>query len=552
MNRRTFVELALLGAPATLMGAQAAKRMALPTREQREWQDLELETFIHFGPKTWPRSGSGKLYTPVEEITPEKLDVEQWADVAESMGSRQIVFTAKHGAGFCWWQTETSPYGVKEISWRHGKGDVMRDLAACCHRRGIKLGVYLSPRDLVFGVETGGRSVDPAGQENYNRIYRQQLTEILSRYGNIGEIWFDGNLIIDVGDILQRYAPKAMVFQSQYCTIRWVGNEIGFAPDPNWNAVSAEAARSGVATAKDGDPEGDRWLPVEVDARIRSEWFWSPTNEATLKSLDELMAMYYRSVGHGACLLLDQGPDRSGLIPAGDARRTAEFGAEIRRRFTKSLAETRGRGSTVELQLGRTAAIDHVITMEDLAQGQRVREYRIEGLIAGEWHELAVGKSVGQKKIDAFKPVDVSAVRWHCTKSAAAPILRKLAVYHVGAQGPGQAGPPPIYHTLYEWNEQSLPADANVTWDLNIGPYCAEAGQYEVTLVVTGGGGILLRSATLFMGGVETPEFVKRPAGTDRVVLVSLPGVNPSVKLRMVVSRRRDPSFGQVMLRRID
>ena len=326
---------------------------ARPTPGQAAWQDMELEMFIHFAPSTWQDTQGDNLSTPLSAINPQQLDTEQWAEIALAMGAKQIVFVAKHVGGFCWWQTNTTSYSVAHTPWRGGKGDVMKDLAASCRKRGLKLGVYLSPADRMLGVGVGGRASTYVAQECYNKIYRQQLTELLSRYGEISEVWFDGSNVVPVEDSLRRLAPRAMVFQGPQATIRWVGNELGVAPYPAWNALSWDRARSGVATAYDGNPNGEAWLPSECDARIRRDWFWSTKNADTLKSVAQLLEMYYRSVGHGAVLLLNQTPDTSGRIPEADARRAAEFGAEIRRRFTRPLAETNGTGSVVDLALAR-------------------------------------------------------------------------------------------------------------------------------------------------------------------------------------------------------
>jgi len=402
---------------------------ASPTPEQVAWQDCEIGMFIHFAPNTWQNQEYDDRKTPLDQITPEQLDTDQWVATAEAMGAKYIVFVAKHVGGFCMWQTNTSDYGIKNTPWRDGKGDVLGELAVSCKRRGMKLGIYLSPRDDTFGADTGGKCKTPELQERYNQIYRQQLTEVLSLYGEMFEVWFDGSNIIEVGDILKEHAPHAMIFQGKYATIRWVGNEDGIAPYPAWNSVSEEARLRG-STAKDGDPNGDSWLPNECDARIRRHWFWNSKNADTLKPLDQLMDMYYQSVGHGAVLLLNNTPDPTGLIPEADVKRSAEFGTEIKRRFGKSLAETQGEGDTVELDLGKPLVIDHVITMEDIAQGERVLEYVLEGFAEGQWKELAKGTAIGHKKIDRIEPVTVSKVRLHCLKSADTPQIRKLAVYN--------------------------------------------------------------------------------------------------------------------------
>jgi len=414
-----------------LMVAQAASgetvARARPTPEQAAWHDTEIGMFIHFAPNTWQDQEYDDRSTPLDQINPTQLDTDQWVEVAESMGARYIIFVAKHVGGFCMWQADTTDYGIKNTPWRGGKGDVLADLAASCRTRGMKLGVYLSPRDDTFGAATGGRCDNPELQERYAALYRRQLTEVLSRYGEMFEVWFDGSNVIEVGDVLKRHAPHAMIFQGKYATIRWVGNEDGFAPYPAWNAVSEEARLRG-ATAKDGDPNGGSWLPNECDARIRRHWFWNSKNADTLKSVDELMDMYYRSVGHGAVLLLNHTPDPTGRIPEADARRSAEFGAEIQRRFGSPLAETRGEGEVIELALDGPTTIDHVITMEDIAHGERVLEYVVEGEVDGAWRELARGTAIGHKKIDRIEPTEVTKVRLRVLRGAERPIIRNLAV----------------------------------------------------------------------------------------------------------------------------
>ena len=184
-----------------------------------------------------------------------------------------------------------------------------------------------------------------------------------------------------------------------------------------------------MATAEHGDPQGAVWLPNECDARMRDTWFWNTKNAATLKSVDELMDMYCRSVGHGAVLLLNQTPDPTGQIPAADIRRGAEFGAEIRRRFGGSLAETSGKGETVELLLPEPAIIEHCISMEDIAAGERVREYVLEALVDGQWKELTRGTAIGHKKIDQVSPVRAAQVRLRAVRSADEPLIRRFAVF---------------------------------------------------------------------------------------------------------------------------
>lgn len=426
--------LALLLAPRLVgSGLQVGPAgPARPSPPQLAWHDLELGMFLHFAPQTWQDSEQDRLTVEPSAMNPEKLDTEQWVRVAESMGARYIVFVAKHEGGFCWWQTQTTDFGVRNTPWRGGKGDVLKDLAEACHRHRMKLGVYLSPQDRKHGVGVGGRATDPGRQSEYEKLFREQLTEVLSRYGEMTEVWFDGSLVFDVGDILARYAPNAVVFQGPQASIRWVGNEDGIAPYPAWNSVRfpKEGVAWGDYTARDGDPDGNRWLPNECDARIRATWFWHTDNAHTLKSVDQLLDMYYRSVGRGAVLLLNQTPDRSGLIPEADAARAAEFGAEIRKRLGKPVAETKGTGNEVRLRVVPPAEIDHVVTMENIQLGELVRAYVIEGMVDGQWQQLAAGTAIGHKKIDRLPAaVRVSQIRLRLNAVGGVPTIRQLAVY---------------------------------------------------------------------------------------------------------------------------
>lgn len=403
--------------------------LAKPSPAQLAWHDAEIGMFLHFAPNTWQDSEGDNLSTPLSKIDPKELDTDQWARVAKSMGAKYIVFVAKHVGGFCWWQTATTDYSVKNAAWRNGKGDVMADLSKSCRKYGLKLGVYLSPADRKLGIEVGGRAPSPEQQQAYEKTFRTQLTELLSKYGPIFEVWFDGSLTFDVGDILTKYAPNAVVFQGKQASLRWVGNEEGYAPYPCWNGAKFDPKTWGTLTATDGDPDGDRWLPNEVDCRMRDTWFWNTRNAPSLKSVDKLMEMYEASVGHGAGLLLNNTPDTSGLIPAEDAKRAAEFGAEVKRRYGAAVADVSGTGNLITVSPSAPSVIDAVVCMEDIAEGERIREYKIEGRVDGAWKELAHGTAIGHKKIDRFDPVKVSEVRLWVTKSVGTPRLRRVALH---------------------------------------------------------------------------------------------------------------------------
>ncbi|HVO34456.1 MAG TPA: alpha-L-fucosidase [Gemmatimonadales bacterium] len=443
IRRREFVSSVLAAGavlPVLARGAPVLANRALPTANQLHWADLEVGLFLHFAPNTWQDREYDDRSTPLAAISPD-VDTDQWARVARDLGARYVVMVAKHQGGFCMWQTETTEYSIRNTPWKGGRGDVMAEVSASCRKYGLGLGVYCSPRDDHFGSGGGGRCDTPEKQRAYNRLYRRQLTELLTRYGEMVEIWFDGSIVVPVCDIVRMHAPHAAIFQGPCASIRWVGNEDGFAPYPCWNALPRRSAATGEATAKDSDPDGDAWLPNEVDVSIRRpNWFWSATDERNLLTTDQLFEIYYRSVGRGAQLLLNIPPDRTGHIAAADAARAKEFGDEIRRRFGTSLGEAHGQGTEVVLHLAAPTLVDHVEIAEDLRGGERVREYQLSGRSNGAWVSLGGGTAVGHKRIQPVPPTTADAIRFEVTRSAATPRIRRLAAFATGA------APPPTWN----------------------------------------------------------------------------------------------------------
>jgi alpha-L-fucosidase len=537
------IVLAWLVASWFSLQAPPPARIAEPTVEQAAWQDLAVGMFVHFAPNTWQDREYDDLSTPPAAIDPAKLDTDQWVDAAVKMGAKYVVVVAKHAGGFCLWQTATTDYGVRSAAWRGGKGDVLADLAASCRKRGLGLGVYLSPQDARQGAGTGGRCKTPEAQEAYNRLYREQLTEVLTKYGRMVEVWFDGSLVVPVGDILQQHAPKAMVFQGPHATIRWVGNEDGFAPYPAWNGLRDVDARTGIATAMHGDPDGEAWRPNEVDVSLRRpNWFWSTTNHTRILTPGQLMEIYYRSVGRGANLLLNVTPDRSGLIPAADVLRLEEFGREVRRRFGRAVAERAGSSTTVELRLKSPVAVDHVVVQEDITRGERVREYTLEGRSRGAWVRLGTGTAIGQMRIQPVDPLVVDAVRLNVTRSAMTPQIRRLAVFATGV-------PPPK-----TWNAQAgvWSADSVGRWrdgaaTLDLTKKIDAAGQYRVRLVAEGGTAFTVASAEATLGGIAQPNLLVLDKTRPDTLILTVPGLGQPIELRLRVD---GAAAGSVLLQK--
>lgn len=388
--------------------------------------------FCHFGMNTFCDREWGEGTDSPEKFRPSELDARQWVSTARQAGMKYFILTAKHHDGFCLWPTATTDYSVASSPWKDGKGDIVRECAEACREEGIGFGLYLSPWD-----RHEPRYADPAA---YDDFYADQLEELLTGYGPLVEIWFDGagseGHTYDwerIMRIVHTHQPEAMVFNMGAPTIRWVGNEDGVAPYPCWN--TAEAARLSMFTTESADwlPSTPKWVPAECDVPIRKhQWFWHPDADDRLHSLEHLLDIYYRSVGHGCNLLLNVAPDDRGLLPDSDVRRVLELGAEVRRRFDAPIARTSGTGNELVLPLEGETAIDHLVLMEDIRLGERIREYVVDALRDGQWVEIARGSAVGHKKIDAFPPVAASAVRLRVLSSEGEPLVRSMGAYGVG------------------------------------------------------------------------------------------------------------------------
>jgi alpha-L-fucosidase len=524
-------------------GDGGAGKLAMPTPQQQAWQDLELGMFVHFAPNTWQNLESDDLSTPLSKINPVHLDTDQWARTAVTLGARYVVFVAKHQGGFCAWQTHTTDYGIRNTPWKNGKGDVLADIAASCRRFGLKLGVYVCPRDDNFGAGTGGICKDPRRQAAYDAMYREQLTEVFSRYGALVEIWFDGSTVTPVGDLIARYQPHAMVFQGPQATIRWVGNEDGFAPYPCWNGIDAIEAHTGTATALDSDPDGAVWLPNEVDVSIRRpDWFWHTDNENKLLTREQLLSIYYRSVGRGAQLLLNIPSNREGLLPSEDCAVAAWLGETVQHRFGTPLASTGGAGTSIVLNLPQPARVDTVVLEEQTALGERVRAFTLEGLADGTWMQLGEGISIGHKRIQPVMPATVSAVRFTATRSIGQPTLRRLAAFHTGV------APPP------DWNAPASLWAANLVGSWKDGRFSLDltkaitvAAQYALQFKPQQGAVTGFMGQTLELGGSPTPGLLKLSPSKPDEILLDITGLDKSIVVRGNVL---GSSSGSVLLER--
>ena len=395
--------------------------------------------FLHFGMNTFTDREWGDGRESPATFAPAALDARQWARAARTAGFRALVLTAKHHDGFCLWPTKTTTHSVASSPWRDGRGDVVREFSDACRVEGLKTALYLSPWDRN----------NPAYGDSprYNDLYVEQLTELLTRYGPIAEVWFDGangegpngkKQMYDwprVWGTVRRLQPNAVIFSDAGPDVRWCGNERGMAGDPNWSTVDPSivtypgASGPGVIDAlQHGDPHGSVWRPAEVDVSIRPGWFYHPAEDSRARSADNLLDLYFTSVGRNGKLLLNVPPSRDGLLHDSDVRALSAFSdrravfahdlaADARRRWRATSATT----AVLEIDLGRTIEINVARLAEDIARGQRVARYTLEGANDSSWKPIARGTTIGYAKLERFEPASVRRVRLAIEDSVAAP-----------------------------------------------------------------------------------------------------------------------------------
>jgi alpha-L-fucosidase len=449
--------------------------MVKPTRQQLAWQQSEMTMFIHFGVNTFTDREWGEGTEDPRIFNPTQLDAGQWVQTAKEAGFRYVILTAKHHDGFCLWQSRHTEHSVKNSPWKNGKGDVVREFANACHAAKLKVGIYLSPWDR----HEPSYGDSPA----YNRYYVNQLTELLTDYGEIAEVWLDGangegpngkRQVYDFEafrETIRKLQPDAVIFSPIEMTpdIRWIGNEDGIAGDPCWSTFDpaqflALSQKEGwspkvQAALESGYPDGTHWMPGESDVSIRPGWFWHAAENEKVKSLERLMNIYFQSVGRNSLLLLNVPPDTRGLFAAPDVQRLREFRRELDRIFRDNLAKrakitasstaggarithlvddnlktfwspAEGDGTAaVEMEWSAPVTFNIAEAKEFIAEGQRVEAYRIERMEGGEWKTVVTGTTIGHRKLDRFEKVSASRVRWLFERCKALPMIQTLGIY---------------------------------------------------------------------------------------------------------------------------
>lgn len=448
----------------------------IPSERQLAWHEMEYYMFVHFTVNTFTDKEWGYGDEKESVFNPTELDCRQWAKVAKEAGMKGIIITAKHHDGFCLWPSKLTEHSVKNSVWKNGKGDVLRELRQACDENGLKMGVYLSPWDRNSAVY---------GTPEYLNYYRSQLRELLTEYGDIFEVWFDG---ANGGDgyyggaketrridnktyydwsnthkIVRELQPKAVMFSDAGPDIRWVGNERGMGSLTNWCLLKRDDLYPGGNFAKilgAGHEDGNYWVPAEVDVSIRPGWFYHQSQDSLVRSPENLMELYYSSVGRNSNLLLNIPPDRRGLLHENDVKslmafrdlREKEFGTDIAKSIKTSASTSRGKdykpanvndgnpdtywatsndvtSASITINLGTETEVNRIIIEEYIKLGQRVQEFKVEALVNGEWAQLIEGTTIGHKIIRKFPVVKATKIKVTIIKSKACPLISNIELY---------------------------------------------------------------------------------------------------------------------------
>jgi alpha-L-fucosidase len=451
----------------------------LPTQKQVDWHEMEFYAFVHFSLNAFTNKEWGYGNESPQLFNPTNLDVRQWARIAKEAGMKGIILVAKHHDGFCLWPSAYTERSVKNSPWENGKGDVVKELAAACKEYDLKLGLYLSPWD---------RNHAEYGKPEYITYFRNQLKELLTNYGDVFEMWFDGanggdgyyggaNEIRKINTLeyynwdetyklIYKTAPKTLVWGVGPSEARWIGNEEGRAGKTNWSLLRQKDELAGKVHYTEfmsGHEDGEKWVPGEADVSIRPGWFYHAVEDDKVRSLDEMVDIYYESVGRNANLLLNLPVDRRGLVHENDETRLKELVAAIKEDFKTELlasskvtaANTRGNSNefaaknvvdgnkdtywatndnvktaSIVFDFEKPIAVNRILLQEYIKLGQRVKAFTVEAKIDGQWKTIASETTIGYKRILRIDRVTVSALKINITDSKASIVISNIQAYN--------------------------------------------------------------------------------------------------------------------------
>ena len=464
-----FAESAPVSAPAPFG--------PVPSENQMRWQEMEYYAFLHFSLNTYTDQSWGYGDEDIHLFNPTKLDAREWVRVCKESGMTGVIVTAKHHCGFCLWPSKYTDYSVKNAPWKNGQGDVVRDVAEACKEYGLKFGVYLSPWD---------RNRADYGKPEYIDYFRNQLTELLTNYGPIFEVWFDGanggsgyyggareNRKIDAKTyydwpntyaLVRKLQPEIVVWNDggDRGDLRWVGTESGFVGETNWSTLNATGDVDW-GMLHFGLEGGDSWVPAEVNTSIRPEWFYHPHEDDKVKTVPQLLDTYYNSIGRNGTFLLNFPIMPDGRIHPTDVKHAEETAKVIKQTFAVNLARkakaeatnTRGgaskfgpqnavdddkdsywatddsvKSASLTIDLGKPTLFNRFLTQEYIRLGQRVKSFKVEALVDESWKEIGRGSTIGYKRILRFPAVNATKVRFTIEDARSNPVISRVGLYN--------------------------------------------------------------------------------------------------------------------------
>ena len=447
----------------------------LPNSNQLAWQKMEYYAFIHFNMNTFTNKEWGYGDEKPIQFNPSQLDTEQWAKVIKQAGMKGIIITAKHHDGFALWPSKYTDHSVKNSLWRDGKGDLIDELSKSCRNYGLKLGIYISPWD---------RNHPDYGKPEYVTYFRNQLRELLTQYGDIFEVWFDGanggdgyyggaNEVRKVDkktyydwpktiQIVRDLQPKAVIFSDAGPDIRWVGNEKGYASETTWSPIYRDSLYPGMPNFNDfssGQENGTHWVPTETDVSIRPGWYYHPEEDSKVKSVSKLIDIYYNSVGLNSSLLLNLPVDKRGLIHENEIENLNQFSDYLDETFSKNYvykqnidvsSSVKGfekmnliDGNLKTYWVSRPDDVKPNFTLnfespleantfmvqEYIQLGQRIQAFSFEIMSNGKWEKVYEGTTIGNKRLIRFKSKRIDAIRFSVSKFKKQVVLNNIGLY---------------------------------------------------------------------------------------------------------------------------
>ncbi len=454
----------------------------VPTQKQLDYQAMEMVGFVHFNMNTFTDKEWGYGDESPTLFDPKKLDCEQWVKAAKDAGLKELILTAKHHDGFCLWPSAYTGHSVKNSPYKNGKGDIVKEFTEACAKYGIKAGLYLSPWD---------RNYAGYGTPAYITYYKNQLRELMTNYGKISEVWFDGANGGDgfyggakevrkidkhsyypwkeIREIVYQLQPDALIFSDAGPDIHWIGNERGIAGETFWSMMNTDKVAVGDADTdylNRGDYFGNSWVVGQCDVSIRKGWFFHSSDDENVKTPSQLVDLYYKSVGRNAVFLVNLPPNRDGLFADKDVSSLKKFREILDKTFSENFAfntnaqassirnkseqfcsckvtdgdlnsywaaENNKKEVTLEIEIDSTRKFDRIMLQEPVRLGQRIASFDIQLMKSGRWQTIASGTSIGYKRLLRITPIAGSKVRVNIREANNTPALSNFGLYKAAA-----------------------------------------------------------------------------------------------------------------------